>query len=599
MAEVFLARQAGAGGFERLIVVKRILPHLGDDQEAAELLRREARLCALLSHPNVVHLYDFDELDGSGFLVMEPVDGPSLAAILRRSGPVPADIAAYIAAEAANGLHAAHDLRDSTGRPLKLVHRDVSPENLLISWTGQVKVADFGIAISSLAPRLTRAGTIRGKPVYMAPEQLKGLPLDQRADVYSLGAVLYEMLGGRPPYVGETEVGTMAAVLNADLPPLPTAIPLALIAETRRALSRDIGERHPTALHFGYRVRAAARSGSASLLASWLDGFFPENDPARSRFKNAVGRGPAPVRAGTRRLEAVATEATAQAVAFAPDKATGAPSTDELEVARIAGRRTRRTLALSIAVLSVGLASAGAYAWLNAGGPPNATEPPAARATVAAPPTRMEEPPQKIAGASPVVVAPSQAPEPTRSSPAVDEPEVSRNSDRLEPLLPKTLRRSPKAPIAPAPINSIPPPPLAVAVAGATLNLRSDPPCDLIVDGTLVGHGQGTVPELAAGIHEVQCRDAVKAIDLSMEVNLAAGEKRAVEIIPGKGVLEIKVAPWGRIFLDGKDLGLNPIVPQTVYEGRHHVEAQRPGKHAEQMVIVPRDETVEVKLRLD
>jgi eukaryotic-like serine/threonine-protein kinase len=598
MAEVFLARQVGPGGFERLTVVKRILPTLEQDQEAAELLRREARVCALLSHPNVVHLYDFDEIDGAGYLIMEPVDGPSLAELLSRSPTLPKEIAAYVIAEAAQGLHAAHELRDPTGRPLKLVHRDVSPENLLLSWAGQVKVADFGIALSNIGPRITRTGSVRGKPAYMSPEQMRGLPVDQRADVYSLGAVLYELLSGKPPFDRPTDVEIMAAAMATTLPPLPGG---ALANEAMRALSRDIADRHPSAMHLSYRLRAAAPGGSASLLARYLEKYFPADDSARSRFRRALGTPRASQRSGTRRMDAADGE-VAQAPSFeAADVAStsipeGGPREELTEAAaqeatqkhqtvpKLARSRVPMALAISAVAIVVCIV---AYAALGS----------RPKTTVSLPATTVVTPPTQQA---PTLVAASE----TTPPPAPRAVEIT--PERTPEVAAKGLRtpspvrseRSTKPVHEKAPA-ALPEPPPPLPPAGGAIALTSDPACDLTVDGAVVGRGHATASELAAGLHEVRCHDNANGIDVSMKVNLAPGEQRTIDIAPGKGTLTVKVAPWGRVFVDGKDLGLTPIAPFAVFEGRHHVEAVRPGKRAEELVIVPRDGEIEVRLRLD
>ncbi|MBL8913802.1 MAG: serine/threonine protein kinase, partial [Archangium sp.] len=188
MAEVYLARAAGPMGFEKTVVVKRILPHLADEQNFISMFLSEARLAAQLNHPNVVQVFDFGEASGSYFLVMEFIDGVNLRVLFRKANEaktqLPFPLVARIISLACEGLAYAHDFTDpQTGELLGLVHRDVSPDNVLIARNGSVKVVDFGIAKAANQTNLTKTGTVKGKFSYMPPEQLTGQPLDKRADV--------------------------------------------------------------------------------------------------------------------------------------------------------------------------------------------------------------------------------------------------------------------------------------------------------------------------------------------------------------------------------------------------------------------------------
>jgi len=224
MAEVFRGTMVGAEGFERPVAIKRILPSLSQDAAFATLFVNEARLSARLHHPNVVQVLDFDrDQDGRLFLVMELVEGRSLDEIVRDSA-LPAPVVAYLAAELLRGLTHVHALADEHGRPLGLVHRDVSPHNVLVSWEGSVKLADFGLAKAMAVVSGTQSLAIKGKPLYMAPEQVTSpADVDQRADLFAVGAVLYELLTRRRVYQGSTteEIGDVAArSLSSQEPPL-------------------------------------------------------------------------------------------------------------------------------------------------------------------------------------------------------------------------------------------------------------------------------------------------------------------------------------------------------------------------------------------
>ncbi|WP_224371359.1 serine/threonine protein kinase [Hyalangium versicolor] len=254
MGEVFLARQEGPAGFSKTVVVKRMLTHLGREPKFVEMFLNEARLAAQLSHPNCVQIFELGEHHGTYFIAMEFIHGMNLRAIKRRmderqmDGPV--GFAAWICAQALKGLHYAHTLTDETGRLLKLVHRDVSPDNVLVGFNGSVKVVDFGIAKASTSISTTGAGTVKGKYAYMAPEQLSGHPADARTDVYAMGVVLYELLSGERPFQGTSEAALVKAIIQDSSKPLRELrpnIPAELEEICRRALEKNPQERFPTA----------------------------------------------------------------------------------------------------------------------------------------------------------------------------------------------------------------------------------------------------------------------------------------------------------------------------------------------------------------
>ncbi len=199
MAEIFLARAPGAAGVARTVVVKRMLARARDDQGATSAFIYEARLLARLTHPALVSIEEFGEHAGAHFLVMEWVRGVSLRRLLdaaKDRGGIPWPIAIRIFTSLAAGLHHAHTAKDDRGRPLRIVHRDVTPENVIIRFSGSPTLLDFGIAKSTIDPHETQAGVLKGKLAYISPEQYQGLPLDARSDVFALAVCLYETLTG-------------------------------------------------------------------------------------------------------------------------------------------------------------------------------------------------------------------------------------------------------------------------------------------------------------------------------------------------------------------------------------------------------------------
>lgn len=222
MAEVFRARTQGPGGFERQVVIKRILPSSACDPEFVAMFIDEAKILGLLHHPNVVQVYDFGDWEGTLFLVLELVDGPSLSRLMRaarmRHRPLPPGFVAYVAHEVCRALDYVHNLRDAEGELLGVVHRDVTPSNIVLTSGGGVKLLDFGVAKYAASGQLTRQGAVKGKPAYLAPEQIEGKPVDGRGDLFALGVVMHEMLLLEHLFAGDNDLATMRNVLEGPIP---------------------------------------------------------------------------------------------------------------------------------------------------------------------------------------------------------------------------------------------------------------------------------------------------------------------------------------------------------------------------------------------
>src|SRR5260221_13500866 len=221
MAEVYLASRSGPRGFTKRVAIKRILPELSEDSQLIQMFCDEARVAATLSHPNIAQAIEFGEHDGEFFIVMGYVDGVSCAAMLRtaaqRGETVPAGAALYVAHEILLALAFAHEAVDEIGRPLGIVHRDVSPSNVLVSRIGTVKLIDFGITRSLLAERRTVPGELKGKLRYMSPEQILGAEVDARSDLFAVGIVLTEMLAGRALFSGKSDLEILTRISRGEL----------------------------------------------------------------------------------------------------------------------------------------------------------------------------------------------------------------------------------------------------------------------------------------------------------------------------------------------------------------------------------------------
>lgn len=257
MAEVFLARQSGLRGFEKLLVIKRVLPMLAGSavgEHFVDMFLDEARLAAQLNHPNIVQIYELGRVDDQFFIVMEYVPGVDLWALLKQGHKqgksLPLSYAVKIVSYICEALGYAHDRRDAQGQRLSIVHRDVSPHNVLIAFDGGVKLTDFGIAKATTQAVKTQAGTLKGKLHYMSPEQISGLPVDHRSDLFSVGVLLYELVTGARPFSGNNEYELMEAIVRrAPVAPaqLRPGFPASLQPVLDRALAKSPLDRYPDA----------------------------------------------------------------------------------------------------------------------------------------------------------------------------------------------------------------------------------------------------------------------------------------------------------------------------------------------------------------
>ncbi len=254
MAEVFSAESAGIEGFKKKVAIKRVLPHLSQKSKFIKMFLDEARLSAHLSHSNVVQVFDIGIGDNTFFIVMEFVDGADLKAIIetrrRRSVEFPLESAVYIGTKICEGLAYAHELRDGDGNPFGIVHRDMSPPNVLITKYGEVKIADFGLAKANNQLEKSEPGVIKGKFSYLSPEAATGKEVDARADIFAVGIILWEILAGRKLFVGESDYETVKLVQQAQIPSLTQInkkVPPSLERTILKALARDPAERYQRA----------------------------------------------------------------------------------------------------------------------------------------------------------------------------------------------------------------------------------------------------------------------------------------------------------------------------------------------------------------
>lgn len=445
MAEIFLSKLLGADGFERNVVIKRMLSNLSSIPDFVEMFRDEARLAARLSHPNIIQIHELGFIEGCYYICMEYLAGEDFSSTLRQAGKkrqyTPIPITLRVLVDAARGLHYAHDFTNEEGQPLHIVHRDISPSNLYVTYQGQVKVLDFGIAKAASRVVQTRTGVVKGKYIYMAPEQAQGKEVDRRADVFSLGVSLYESLTNVRPFARENDLAVLNALLQGDFQPpalLRRDIPPELNEVVLKALALRPEDRYATAADFAdaieHSVKGKVPLATHKELAEYLRSQFGEE---RYAAKTRV-----PTLATLTSLSAQPGGQPPQQVVFTPSGTYPAvppvaPPTSPQRISSTAvvpppmgaraepeGPKRRSGLLLGVAAGMVLLLAGGGFAaWRVLSKPPpvvaTPTPPEAAVAPHAVEPTPpAEAPPQAVAAVTPAEAPPSSTP----PAPATGEP---------------------------------------------------------------------------------------------------------------------------------------------------------------------------------
>ncbi|MCC7386816.1 MAG: serine/threonine protein kinase [Deltaproteobacteria bacterium] len=294
MAEVFLAVQNGVEGFEKRLAIKRIRPHLSGEEAFLKMFLNEARIAAQLQHPNIVQIYDLGRIAESYFIAMEYIQGRDMSRVVPKAEKLgiqfPVEYAVQIASMVLDGLFYAHTKADAQGQPLNIVHRDVTPENIMVAWNGSVKILDFGIAKAASQTDQTKAGEIKGKLSYMSPEQAMGKALDARSDIFSMGIVLYEWITGYRLFTGENEMAILKAIIDGKIYPpsyFREDIPEDVERILMRALEKDRDQRYQSARDMQLDILEwmahAEFAPSAAHLANFMKQIFADEIAAEQR----------------------------------------------------------------------------------------------------------------------------------------------------------------------------------------------------------------------------------------------------------------------------------------------------------------------------
>jgi hypothetical protein len=472
MGTIEVALERTGSGFERIVALKRMHPESARERRETEMFLREARLAAWLVHPNVVHAFAFGEIDGELFLAMEYVEGETLSAMVRAarersSGALPPALVASVLADACEGLHASHELRDpQTGTPLNVIHRDVSPHNVMVSYEGHVKLLDFGVAKMDSRDPLTRTGEVKGKTGYMSPEQAMGETLDRRSDLFSVGAVLFECVSGQRMWGGGTDLEVLRRLALEDPPSLAGAAPLApraLVDLHARLVARDVSRRPKTALAVAEELRGfVARSGvraDARAIAETMTALFANGAADRKRRLNeALDREVPAARAEVLRRSLAGPTALA---ALTPRVAASPPITPRsgARSESMAPRATKRGVAASalvgLAIAAGIVAVTSATSMQRGGGGASPTTTPAV---------------SPVLGTSTIPTATTPVPLAETASAASLAP-----SGSVAPAPTSSAERPPRNPGAPPPPHRAVRPPVRPASSGRAVDVDTNP----------------------------------------------------------------------------------------------------------------------------
>jgi serine/threonine protein kinase len=512
MAEVFLARLVG---YQKLVVIKRILPHFALQEDFIEMFTDEARIATTLDHPNVVQTFEVGVEESHCYMAMEYLPGEDLRSIFgrvaRRGERIPVEHALHVVKCVAAGLHYVHEKHDFEGRALNIVHRDVNPQNVFVTYDVGVKLLDFGVAKAENRLVKTRTGMVKGKVAYMSPEQCRAQPLDRKSDVFSLGIVLYELTVGVRLFGGDGNFDVMKQVVEGWVPWPHDFVPdydPALEKLVMRALERDPAARHASARALEAAIEEYAHERrlrcSQLALSEWMQSVFSDRASAWQRVSASPEAGVIGAHVKSKREERKADVAAGDRRQRTEVRRADAP-TDKLDLRSRLGRRWLAALAMLLAVL----ASAG-LAWRLAGAPTPAA--PLAPEPVATAP--LAHPPAPVA----VVAPPPEAPlvPPPRKSVVKRPP---RKPERVTAVTPPPA----------APPEAPPPAP----VGDGTLVLASSPWCHVSVDG--VSHGTTPVTlKLKAGTHTVVVSNPEFRVHRTLSVEVQEGRtlRKMLEFVP-------------------------------------------------------------------
>jgi eukaryotic-like serine/threonine-protein kinase len=596
MGEIWLAEQKGLSGFSKRVVIKTILECFEDDPTLVEMFLEEGRVAAGLIHPNIAQTYDLGQFENTYYIAMEYVQGRDLRHLLLanidRKQFIPLNLVLRTMAEVCQGLFYAHTWKTPEGIAAGIIHRDISPQNILVTFDGVVKIIDFGIAKAMAGASKTRSGVLKGKYAYMSPEQIQGQSLDARSDLFSLGVVMYELLTSRRLFKRESEFDTMEAVLETKIPPLnriDQSIPKELESVLHKALTKSREKRYANAREMQLFIEDAMLKtqlmASSAHLSGYMQLLFDEKEP---REQKTVGL----LQQRMAQLPGVLEEATPleRTMSFVPAGVLPPSSDGTAQTQSVLGPRKQKSNAKEARKnLLRWMTSAGVVLLLLLG---------AALWKMQIP--KGEEGGGKFDGQAAlvaedagVVIPPgfqdggAFSGDPDSGFESEDDLEPKGKDDELVVDLQKD-------PLEAQGDRLIQPP----GKNRSYLTVSTVPPADLFLDGHPVGFGTIRKTSVAPGRHTLKAVVKEGGSKL-VPVVLAAGAHMTKNIVLGRGTLNVVVKPWADVSIGGKYHGQYPFPPISLLEGVYWVDLKNPEINREerrQVIIFSGKET---KIDLD
>jgi len=592
MAQILLAEDARA---HRLVVIKRILPHYATNPDFVQFFIHEGRLGQRLRHPNLVETLEAGQVGDACYIALEYLRGAPCIELLRQAArarvELPLGAAVRIVADAARGLHHAHMACDAEGKPLGVVHRDVTPHNLFLTLDGTTKVLDFGIAKAASQLHQTRTGTIKGKFAYLAPEQIRGEGIDRRVDVFALGIVLHELLTLRPLFRGVNDAETLNRVLTLEIPApehVRKGVPAGLGAVALRALQRDRDRRLPSAEALADSIEAVALAegidASPKAVADLLAELCPHDstdEPAvraeaaapSGETLNPPTTGPVASLLSSSSSQSSAVTTTGPALETVEPETEPAPPPQPILDSVIELRHPKAVPALTLS---------------------DAVEPAGERQRALAARTALVV----VAAAALAMVATHVG------SCAARIGHASQASERPIPVAIAAPPLKQARPPLGTPAIAAAPPTMELVPAGeasveAILRVQVDGPATYVVDGRTERAASDGALHLMPGHHRITVSSPLYAYPRTLEVDLRPREVATRTVARGHGSLRVAVTPWAEVTVDGRVLGVTPLSPIELGEGAHQVTL----KNGELGVVAKRRVTVapdrEALLKLD
>jgi len=619
MGEIWLAERRGISGFSKRLVIKTILEAYSDQPDLVEMFLREGRIAAGLSHPNIAQTFDLGCHQGTYFMAMELVEGRDLRDILiyniERGQLVPLDLVLRIMAEVCQGLYHAHCWRTPDGEPAGIIHRDISPQNILVTFAGGVKIVDFGVAKAVHLASRTKSGVLKGKYAYMSPEQIRGRAIDGRSDLFSAGVVMYELVTGRRLFKRESELSTLEAVIRADVPPpdqVGRGVPRQLERIIMRALEPDPQRRYRDGRQMQMAIEQCMLEtgllASSAHLSAYMNEVFGEGGGAGDWSGNSARRMEEIPSVKQRAPDLERTSAYSATVS-GQQTTPARPSSRRSPVPRKpapreptrnllagaapsvrSGGSRRRTSWLSLALLAVVAAAASGllvYLVLSRGRQPADAGPAVAKADrpvagdggmVAA--SRQRQPAVLDAGPAAIGLDGESARPAADSGPGTEDasaPDGGVGMAAGDPAGNEDGAGSGRSGRS------------AAVRRFGWLEVSTTPPAIILVDGRRVGSGSRRL-RLRPGRHLVEAR-LEGGGSKSLPVTVVAGRSKLQRITLGRGRLKVLVQPWATVWLDGRKVGETPLAPLSLYEGTYQLLLRNRQ--------LGREERVRVRVRAD